>query len=227
MIYFAQLSFTRPAPLSPGPDSDLYRFDGNQSTWGPSRGTMLTSTSGCPNRIPFNIVDGRNPKQPPGMYKTHSILYMGYSNNIWTISTGAGFLPSTVRVPFNITEDSKIILDWLQLLQGIGWSFPVLVESNHQTAHHILRKKTASESCIFNPIVVQANRRFFVVHPTSNYRTTASQLRQQKTQQIPSLRSPNPKFEVTPIEELYCWWFRHPAVEHPTYDVKKSTRACK
>ena len=38
-------------------------------------------------------------------------------------------------------------------------------------------------------MVVQANRRFFVVHSTSNYRTTASQLRQQKTQQIPSFRS--------------------------------------
>ena len=37
-------------------------------------------------------VDGRNPKQPPGMYKKT------VNNGISTISTGAGFLPSTVSL---------------------------------------------------------------------------------------------------------------------------------
>ena len=38
--------------------------------------------------------DGRNPKQPPGPYKT--LLNKGIS----IISTGAGFLPSSVSFPF-------------------------------------------------------------------------------------------------------------------------------
>ena len=37
-----------------------------------------------------NTVDGRNPKQPPGMY------IVPVNNGIFTISTGAGFLPSTI-----------------------------------------------------------------------------------------------------------------------------------
>ena len=39
-----------------------------------------------------HTVDGRNPKQPPGMYKNHE------NKGIFTISTGAGFLPSTVWI---------------------------------------------------------------------------------------------------------------------------------
>ena len=40
-----------------------------------------------------HTVDGRNPKQPPGMYPNpvNHVIFMTF-----TISTGAGFLPSAV-----------------------------------------------------------------------------------------------------------------------------------
>ena len=54
-------------------------------------------------------VDGRNPKQPPGMYKTVEIL--GY---LLIATTGAGFPPSTVFlsvfVPVDRTSMRKIVL---------------------------------------------------------------------------------------------------------------------
>ena len=52
-------------------------------------------------------VDGRNPKQPPGMYKTP------VNNGINYLSTGAGFLPSTVSThmsPYMSNENLTVRL---------------------------------------------------------------------------------------------------------------------
>ena len=48
-----------------------------------------------------DTVDGRNPKQPPGMYKNP------VNNGINYISTGAGFLPSTVYEPIFMIPSSE------------------------------------------------------------------------------------------------------------------------
>ena len=50
------------------------------------------------------MVDGRNPKQPPGMYKT--LQNSGIDHQL----TGAGFLPSTVVQSFwNTTSDMEVL----------------------------------------------------------------------------------------------------------------------
>lgn len=45
----------------------------------------------------FPTVDGSNPA-PPGMCKT--LYLMGYVTNIYTISTGAGFVQSTISFDY-------------------------------------------------------------------------------------------------------------------------------
>ena len=54
-------------------------------------------------------VDGRNPKQPPGMYKNL------VNNGLFTISTGAGFQPSSVP--------PIVYLLNFAILWGKGWFF--------------------------------------------------------------------------------------------------------